>query len=385
MNSNYALVVIGYNRIPGMMRLLDSLNEAYYGDDRVTLIISLDNCGSDEVEKAANAFEWHHGEKRVRTFPTRQGLRKHILSCGDFLKEFEAIAVLEDDLYVAPDFYNYMKQTVNTYQNKEEIAGISLYCHKLNTNIQMPFIPQPSQYDVFFMQFAQSWGQVWMRNQWFAFKKWYESYEGEELGADNFPDCVARWPKTSWLKYHIKYCVEKNKYFVYPYHSLTTCFSDAGEHSKETNTVYQVPLQYGIGKHYIMAPSIEDGVCYDAFYERVLKEEQHCLDDIEYKKITMDLYGTKKEYKTKYVISTNSLPYRIVKTFGRIMKPHEENIFHKVEGNIFFLYDVEEKADYKHISNTEADKVSYYFNITAKWTVLLRYMVMRIKRKLEKN
>ena len=110
--SNYALVVIGYNRIPGMLRLLESIEHAEYGNDQVTLIVSLDNCGDSGPEEAAKSFRWTHGEKIVRTFPERQGLRNHILSCGDFLKEYDAIAVLEDDLLVSPAYYQYMKQAV---------------------------------------------------------------------------------------------------------------------------------------------------------------------------------------------------------------------------------------------------------------------------------
>ena len=100
--SKYAVVVVGYNRVGGMLRLLESLEKAQYGEDKLTLIISLDNCGKSGPEEAAKSFVWSHGEKIVRTFPKRQGLRKHILSCGEYLKEYDAIAVLEDDLLVSP-------------------------------------------------------------------------------------------------------------------------------------------------------------------------------------------------------------------------------------------------------------------------------------------
>jgi len=384
MNSKYALVVIGYNRIPGMLRLLKSLNEADYGTDKVTLIISLDNCGYDAVEKAARAFEWLHGEKRVRAFPKRQGLRKHILSCGDFLNEFEAIAVLEDDLYVAPDFYNFMKQSVAMYKCDENIAGISLYSHKINTNVRMPFMPQPSQYDVFFMQFAQSWGQIWLREQWYAFMEWYISYDSEDLNADNFPDNIAMWPSSSWLKYHIKYCVDMNKFFVYPYNSLTTCFSDAGEHSQETNSFFQVPIHYGVGKNYLMAPSIDEGVCYDVFYERIFGESDS-IADICGKEISADLYGSKKKFETRYVISSQKMPYVIVNSFARSMKPHEVNAFAGIKGDEFFLYDTTKKAVNKWAADTDAMRISYYFNFTVEWKLLLKYVFMRVIRKLRKK
>ena len=379
MNNKYALIVIGYNRIPGMLRLLRSLNAADYLGDKVTLIISLDNCGGDEVKKAAEAFHWNHGDKRIRTFSERQGLRKHILSCGAFLSEFEAIAVFEDDLYVAPGFYNYMKQTVELYKSNADVAGISLYSHKTNTNIQMPFVAQPSQYDVFFMQFAQSWGQVWMKEQWLAFQYWYESNHGEDLSAGNFPDCVANWPESSWLKYHIKYCVETSKYFVYPYDSLTTCFSDAGEHSKETNTVFQVPIIQGTNRCYKLPSTVDLGIRYNVFYERDLTGLK--IKGIPANEITMDLYGSIKSHDRRYLLTSRQLPYKVVESYGRILKPHEANVLFDIEGDDFYLYDTQSRNIKKNHEDKAASEVSYYFNITATWKSLLKYVIARIKRK----
>ena len=128
----------------------------------------------------------------------------------EYLNEYDAISVLEDDIIVSPGYYQYMKQAVKCYKENMDIAGISLYSHKMNVNVDLPFVPEPDGYDVFFMQFAQSWGQIWMREQWFAFREWYLTHAEEPVAANNVPGFVSGWPKTSWLKYHIKYCIEKN-------------------------------------------------------------------------------------------------------------------------------------------------------------------------------
>ena len=101
----YALIVVGYKRINGLSRLLNSLNEAEYFGEEPTLIISIDNSGDNTVEQFAQDFQWLHGEKRIKTYPERQGLREHILKCGDMVDEFDAVAVLEDDLYVSPGYF----------------------------------------------------------------------------------------------------------------------------------------------------------------------------------------------------------------------------------------------------------------------------------------
>ena len=105
-----AIIVVGYNRIEGLIRLLDSLTAAEYGGDRPTLILSIDKSNTDAVEKFANEYVWIHGEKIVRTFPENQGLKKHILSCGDFFSDFDELIILEDDIFVAPSFYLFAKQ-----------------------------------------------------------------------------------------------------------------------------------------------------------------------------------------------------------------------------------------------------------------------------------
>lgn len=377
-----AIVVIGYNRIQGMLRLLNSLKNAEYNGDNVTLIVSLDNCGDDSVAKEAQAFKWTHGEFRVRTFPERQGLRNHILSCGDFLNEFEAIAVLEDDVVVAPGFYSFMKQAVNYYREDEKIAGISLYSHKINVNANVPFLPQPSSKDVFFLQFAQSWGQIWMKNQWFEFKNWYLENKDRPIEAANVPTYVSGWPKTSWLKYHIKYCIEKKKYFVYPYDSLTTCFSDVGEHCKEANSRFQVPMSSQINEEYRFADVNEEAVMYDAFFER---EHIGNVMNLSESEVCVDLYGTKgnKEHK-RYWITLKEMPYKIICSFGMDMRPHECNITNNILGDVIRVYDTDEREQIKKIKSTDYTHMNYYYNIVAEWGKVIRYMWTRIGKKLKK-
>ena len=381
--SKMAIVVVGYNRVPGMLRLLQSLENAKYSED-VTLIVSVDNCGSNEVADAAKAFTWTHREKRVRTFAERQGLRKHILSCGEYLREFDAIAVLEDDLIVSPAFYNYMKQCVAFYKDNKEIAGISLYTHKINVNTYLPFVPEAGANDVFFMQFAQSWGQVWMREQWFEFKEWYEKNCDESIDGPNVPELIVKWPKTSWLKYHIKYCIENNKYFVYPYDSLTTCFSDVGEHCKEENNNFQVPLMAADNKVYRLSDNKEDIICYDAYFERCGLEK---ILNLAENSLCVDLYGAKhNKSKKRYLLTREELPYKVMRTYALTMRPHECNIVYGIEGTEVKLYDTEVNTTIKEKKDKFINykTVAYYFNMTAKWKCLMDYIWTRIKMKIKR-
>lgn len=385
-NNRYAVVAIGYNRKDSIQRLLKSLECSEYGSDNVTLIISIDNSGTDDVEKCADDFMWSHGEKKVVTYPERQGLRKHILKCGDFLREFDALAVFEDDIVAAPGFYQFMKEVVPMYQNDDRVAGISLYNHLWNVNVSFPFEAAYSQYDTYFLQFAQSWGQIWMKKQWEEFAVWYTENSEEFVEQVNIPTFVSNWEKTSWLKYHIKYCIECNKFFVYPYRSLTTCFSDVGEHCLEKDTKLQVPMLTTMQTSYRL-PSLDsvDAIKYDAFFERIINDIE--IDGISGSDICVNIYGSKKWFENKkYVITINKLPYRIVKSYSLELRPHEENVLQNITGKTIKMYDLASPVEDKNIEKIdEIELFRYRFRVFHQPKLVVKTAMFEIKKKILKR
>ena len=144
MNGRYGIVAIGYNRKKSLQRLLEALNHVDYQEYAPILIISLDYSGVLDIIKTAEEFRWDYGEKIVKSYEKQQGLRKHILKCGDYIDEYQldAIAVFEDDIVPSPAFFSYMVQAVQYYKDDMEIAGISLYTHLWNVNQEMPEMVQ---------------------------------------------------------------------------------------------------------------------------------------------------------------------------------------------------------------------------------------------------
>ena len=67
--------------------------------------------------------------------------------------------------------------------------------------------------------------------------------------SEKIPEYLNGWPESSWLKYHTRYCIETDRYFVYPYVSLSTNFSDAGEHADVTVNDHQVELMINKEKY----------------------------------------------------------------------------------------------------------------------------------------
>lgn len=377
--SDLAVVVIGYNRLDSIKRLLKSLLCVDYRGDAVDLIISIDYSGAHNVLDYANQFEWPYGIKKVYTYPKRMGLRNHILHCGDFVQDYEAIAVFEDDLYAAPGFYHYMKEAVSFYKDDDRIAGISLYSYLCNVNIKRNFQAAASRFDTYFLQLAQSWGQVWTKNQWNDFRDWYDKNKNRKPDKEKYPEFIVSWPKTSWLKYHIMYCVENKKYFVYPYVALATCFSDQGEHTAVKSNLYQVPFASEVKEVYYFATLDTDAICYDVFFERQGLGRFVGIKDSE---LCVNLYGTKRYIKEKYQLTMQSFSRKVLKSYALELRPQEMNIIAQIPGGDIFLYDMDIEQKQENGNNLDIKQFLYYQRITNEWLLLVKVILLKLREKI---
>ena len=374
------IIAIGYNRPASLNRLLTLLSLADYRSDAVDIIISLDYSGVEEVERVADSFEWKYGNKIVEKQQERLGLRNHILKCGSYMDKYDidAVAVFEDDVCPSPGFYNFMKQSVDYYFDDDSVAGISLYSNLWNSVVNLPFEPVKSSLDVFLMRTAQSWGQIWFRDKWNAFYAWYEQNKDREI-TERIPRYIRNWPESSWLKYHIAYCVENNRYFVFPYNSLTTCFADKGEHTVEHINTLQVPIEMGTDRQYRFAPSADIEIVYDTFYEPVgmgkylgVKDEELCVD----------LYGKKEDAKRyRYILTKKNLPYKAIAGYDLELRPHEMNVIWNVKGSQIRLYDTAQSSakepDAQIVDN------SYYFRYNRSGKEMVEYAVKQKIREIK--
>ena len=175
---------------------------------------------------------------------------------------------------------------------------------------------------------------------------WYEQLvDAEKKGrkkeimiSEEIPENVRAWPETSWLKYHVAYCILEHKYFVYPYEAFSTNCGDAGENFPAGSWRYQVSMQSEVQKHYKLKTLEESSLRYDAFYEcqnaagfLKLNEEEVCVD----------LYGGKPGNMGKrYWITNRMADYGTrLRGFGLGFRPLEANILYSSPGEDFILYD----------------------------------------------
>ena len=337
-----AIVAVGYNRPKSLKRLLNSIQKAAYPDNvNVPLVISIDHADNfEDVYEVADEFKWEYGEKRIIAHDTKMGLRRHIISCGDLTDEYEAVIILEDDLTVAQDFYNYVLQAYEAYENNPFITGIALYSHSWNGYANSHFLAQKNEYDVYFGQFSITWGQSWSKKWWHNFKEWYIAHENK-LGANDYvPAVLEKWGDQSWGKYFSYYIVEKKLFYVIPYSSLSTNNSEVGEHTRVADSIHQVMLLDGNIPKYKF-PSYDNAIKYDFFFERIFSE--NCmLEGICANHICMDLNGTHTTNAEKrYLLTVNkNVKAKLLNSYGMQLRPIEQNVVNKTEGEGIYLYDL---------------------------------------------
>lgn len=349
-----AIVVVGYNRLTSIKRLLQSLLDAEYPNMDIPLVISIDCSGDEQLYEFVSSFEWPYGEKYVRIQEKRLGLKTHIIECGNLTKFFKAIVLLEDDIFVSPYFYDYVRLAVDKYGNDDRIAEISLYKNERNGYVGLPFSEIQDGNDVFLIQTVSSWGECWTEQMWSGFVSWYENECSEErIQSMDMPVWIKGWTR-AWSRYFYTYILTFNKYTVFPHISLSTNFGDAGEHADANSANEQVSLL--MGKTNYEMPPFEELTKYDIYYNNI---SIYAWLGISPDDLKLDLYGF-HDYplQSKYVLSSKKLALPIVKSFGLQMRPFELNIKYEIKGNGLFLYESVHKE--KSVGYYSSDIAPYF-------------------------
>ncbi|MEM6468423.1 MAG: hypothetical protein AAF802_02555 [Planctomycetota bacterium] len=327
-----AIVVVTFNRLNSLQRLLRSLERSHYPNDAVQLVISVDFGDSEEgsrLREFVNEYQWPHGPKRSIQHHQNLGLRKHVLSCGDLSQEYGRIIVLEDDLSVARHFFQFAVRGLDHAAKDERVAGISLYSHAGNLGNGLPFTPLYDGFDNYFLQIASSWGQAWDSGQWSAFRQWYDSLPDDDLDSipsdAMIPDHIRGWPKSSWLKYFIWYLQKADKYFLYPRVSYSTNHSDPGMHCGTKTSRWQVPLASAMSEP-SLSTTEQSLSLYDAFFEVKPETLRKVSTELVGHDFDVDLWGQKpKRVLRKPLTLTSRRASNPIKSFPLELKPFEEN------------------------------------------------------------
>lgn len=205
---HHAVVVVGFNRLLSITRLLKSLSSAYY-DEEVALVISIDKSDDQDVYSFVDNFQWNYGNKYVIIQEKRRGLKEHIYRCGDLSKFFKSVTILEDDLMVSPYFFDYVKKAVEIYGDDENVAGISLYKNEFNGFNSLPLFFLNNGYDVFAYQSTSTWGETFTYSMWSLFRVWLNDWDEDFSAVDTYKE-IKSWNK-AWSKYYEAYIILNKK------------------------------------------------------------------------------------------------------------------------------------------------------------------------------
>lgn len=365
MKNNPAIVVVAFNRIKSLGRLLESIAAAEY-QEKVKLYISLEGGASDDVVAMARSFEAKSLDVHVISHQFRMGLRKHVIQCGDLAIEHGGVIVLEDDLSVDRYFYLYAMEALSYYSSDVSVAGIALYSNENNEYAGLPFRPMRNGYTTYPMQVPCSWGQCWSANQWQSFKEWYASATNEELQAiEALPDDVKKWPESSWKKYFAAYLVLQNKHFIYPYEAFSTnCSDPGGTHILDGAIIHQVGLSSSQRPPPVFrfSPPTNKEVYYDSFMEPTGEFVSRALglDKVD---VAVDLQGIKPATllkKFKYILTCKRVE-NAIKSYPRSFRPPENNLLHPAEENYSGGYHLIRSSEFKESQHVRSlEELSYF-------------------------
>ena len=375
--SQIAIVVVGYNRLDSLKRLLSSLEESKFDADPIPLIISIDASGNKVLYDFVNAYKWNYGPCYININEQRLGLKQHILQCGNLTKYFKAIVLFEDDIVVSPYFYKYVKNAVLNYVEDKKIAEISLYRNEVNGFVQLPFEPRFNGADVFLMQDVSTWGECWTEDMWNDFIEWYNNHDESYINKVRMPEKIKKWTR-AWSKYYYAYIVDTGKYVLFPYISLTTNYSEAGEHDEIGTSSLQTNMLYG-DLVYTMRDSSKleryDVFCNNEILYKALGFDQDQLE--------LDLYGYGEFDKSKrYLLSTKILPYKVIKSFSLCLRPIEQNVISNIVGRGIFLYD---KEVFVKVKEKENLFLTYYFIRGIRTSLVVGYVSNIIKSTIRRR
>lgn len=328
------MVVVAYNRPRSLERLLASLAAAEYAAGvEVPLMISIDRDDSDgwrEVCVLAAAFEWRHGPKRVIKHETHLGLLEHLRRCGRLSEEFGDVIILEDDLLVAPPFYQFATAALDAYRDDDRIAGVCLYGLWFNGFTHEPFLPLDDGGDGFFLRLPYTQGLAFSAKQW---RRLDEAFAGGRPAPhpDLHPS-FRSFGEDEWFPSVARQLVVDDRYFVFPRVSLTVGSGDAGTHFDSGTSWLQTPVPLR-GRPYNLLPFDEAIAVYDSFYELLPDRLRSIAPSLWAEAFDVDLSATKPRAALHEGLVLTTRPVRQAQvSFALRRVPPELNLAEAVEG-----------------------------------------------------
>lgn len=238
------IMVLTYNRLEGLKRLLESLVQAdYTGLPPHHLRLCVDRPEGGDPDAAILAamadFTWSHGTFEVGVQRQHQGLAKQWLTCwegaslerqgggGGSLDDSAATVgmVLEDDMVVSPHWARWIQGAAAAYEDSDVIRSFTLQRPQLRASDGGSIAENiPAGATVVGYRLLGSWGFGVFRDTWRDFVQWQRS--AAAAGQDpSVPGLVLTdwWrtfkqqgkDKSMWTMWFAKFAQDKNLFTLY--------------------------------------------------------------------------------------------------------------------------------------------------------------------------
>ena len=320
-----AVVVIAYNRPEALRRLLSSLGAAQYQHGvEVPLVISIDrgDAGlSAPVVDLAQSFEWRFGPKAVIEQPQRLGLVRHFRECGRLAQRYAGAVLLEDDLAVAPTYYEFASQALACYAQDERVAGVCLYGLWFNGFTHEPFQPLEDGFSAFFLGLPYTQGLAFTAEQWQRFDAWWGEGNGPTVHPELHPSFL-RFGAEEWFPSLAAYTATNRRYFCFPRVSQTVAWGDAGSHFETATSWLQTPIQ--LRSAGFRLTSLDESLAvYDSFFELLPQRLREIAPQLPARDFDVDLNATKQPANLHHdhVLTTRPVRKALLQFGLRIMPP----------------------------------------------------------------
>lgn len=193
MSGEPPVLILGFNRPEFTKKVFQGLKNSkprtvLFAVDGPRDHVKNDKLKVAEVQKTIEMVDWN-AEIQTRFRSKNLGLKEAVVDSVSWaISEFGRVVVLEDDAVPGPNFFNYMKQCLNVFENEPQVGHISGYnCvppkHISDTGLPIRLSQYPESY---------AWG-TWER-AW----KHYEN----EISIEDLNGLISSWvSKQTWREY----------------------------------------------------------------------------------------------------------------------------------------------------------------------------------------
>lgn len=222
--------IITQNRVNSLQRLLNSISNAYYLGDQITLSFNMDSQVDDETIRVINDFDWPHGAKIMRRRIIQGGLIRAVSESWYPASDDDFGLLLEDDIEVSPLYYMWIKYALLAYHydpmvSLPELSAIALYTPRLVEVVKER--PKWNATDFFkamhpnmpyLHQLPCSWGSLFFPKHWREFYKYMgmRYTEDAKQNAVQIPKSRTNGWQASWKKFLIDMMYLRGYVALYP-------------------------------------------------------------------------------------------------------------------------------------------------------------------------